>query len=145
MQFIKPAIRNACLTFSRSLSPNPNYPFLLVTLRAFPIITPSHSPSYLSSHFPVETFRPVSPVCRFSSSSMAGGDDPLAPPSSQCLEKQFEDFRHQLEESGSLRERIRAVVSEIESTTRLMYASLLLVHQSRPTPGSKMRCFLFIH
>lgn len=71
---------------------------------------------------------------------MAGGAH-SAPPSSQSLEKQFGDFRLQLEESGSLRERIRAVVTEIESTTRLMYASLLLVHQSRPTPGSKIDAF----
>jgi predicted translin family RNA/ssDNA-binding protein len=54
--------------------------------------------------------------------------------SSPDLEKQFEDFRVQLEESGSLRERIRAVAVEIESTTRLMQAGLLLVHQSRPIP-----------
>ncbi|KAJ0089187.1 hypothetical protein Patl1_32134 [Pistacia atlantica] len=50
------------------------------------------------------------------------------------LQKQFEDFRVQLEESGSVRERIRGIVLEIESTTRLMHAGLLLVHQSRPLP-----------
>ncbi|KAM7265821.1 hypothetical protein ACFE04_003504 [Oxalis oulophora] len=50
------------------------------------------------------------------------------------LEKQFEDFRVQLEESGSLRDRIRAVAVEIDSTTRRMQAGLLLVHQSRPIP-----------
>nr|AFK45825.1 unknown [Lotus japonicus] len=68
---------------------------------------------------------------------MAGVDGSLsaAPPSpTQSLEKQFDVFKAQLEESGTLRERIRHVVSEIESTTRVMYASLLLVHQSRPTP-----------
>ncbi|TKY62137.1 Translin protein [Spatholobus suberectus] len=54
------------------------------------------------------------------------------PPSS--LENQFDEFRVQLEESGTLRDRIRSVVSEIESSTRLIYATLLLVHQSRPTP-----------
>ncbi|OIW11293.1 hypothetical protein TanjilG_20442 [Lupinus angustifolius] len=59
---------------------------------------------------------------------MANGDNPL---SSYSLEKQFETFRTELEESGTLRERIRSVVSEIESTTRVMYATLLLVHQSR--------------
>ncbi|KAG5055562.1 hypothetical protein JHK85_008072 [Glycine max] len=52
------------------------------------------------------------------------------------LEKQFDDFRVQFEESGTLRERIRSVVSEIESSTRLIYVTLLLVHQSRPTPGT---------
>ncbi|KAE8692492.1 Non-intrinsic ABC protein 12 isoform 1 [Hibiscus syriacus] len=64
---------------------------------------------------------------------MAGGDSesPLTSPS---LEQQFEKFRVQLEDSGSLLERIRAVVMEIESATRLMQASLLLVHQSKPIP-----------
>ncbi|KAL7170185.1 hypothetical protein ACSBR2_035109 [Camellia fascicularis] len=57
---------------------------------------------------------------------------PLSP--SSTLEKQFEDFRHHLEESESLRERIRAVAREIESVTRLIYSFLLLVHQSRPIP-----------
>lgn len=61
---------------------------------------------------------------------------PHAPPSptSDKLEKQFEDFRHHLEDSGNLRERIRAVATEIDSTTRLMHSSLLLVHQTRPIP-----------
>lgn len=59
---------------------------------------------------------------------MTGGETD-APTS---MEKQFEDFRIKLDEAGSLRERIRAVVNEIESITRLMHASLLHVHQSRP-------------
>ncbi|KAL3623337.1 hypothetical protein CASFOL_032153 [Castilleja foliolosa] len=70
-------------------------------------------------------------------SSMASGEGvPHAPPSPtvHTLEKQFEDFRHQLDDSGSLRERIRSVASEIESVTRLMQSSLLLIHQSRPIP-----------
>lgn len=53
---------------------------------------------------------------------------------SSSLEKQFEEFRVQLEDSGRLRERIRAVALEIESATRLMHSCLLLVHQSRPLP-----------
>ena len=128
MQFIKPAFRNACYgycyaIFSRSLNPNP---FILVSLPTSPFLR-------------LETFRTSSPVSCFSSSTMAeGGDHPAAPPS-YSLEKQFEGFRAQLEESGTLRERIRSVVSGIESTTRLMYASLLLVHQSRPTPGTKKK------
>ncbi|XP_010529717.1 PREDICTED: translin-like [Tarenaya hassleriana] len=65
---------------------------------------------------------------------MAGGDGQVPPPSSPSLEKQFEEFRVQLEGSASLRERIRAVVMEIESATRLIQANLLLVHQSRPVP-----------
>ncbi|KAG9441666.1 hypothetical protein H6P81_017520 [Aristolochia fimbriata] len=48
------------------------------------------------------------------------------------LEKQFEGFRLQLEESGSIRERIRSVVMEMESAVRLMQYSILLVHQSLP-------------
>ncbi|OAY73221.1 Translin [Ananas comosus] len=48
------------------------------------------------------------------------------------MEKQFEDFRHQLDESGSVRERIRSVVMEMEAAARLVHSSLLLVHQSLP-------------
>nr|CAD1835976.1 unnamed protein product [Ananas comosus var. bracteatus] len=44
----------------------------------------------------------------------------------------FEDFRHQLDESGSVRERIRSVVMEMEAAARLVHSSLLLVHQSLP-------------
>lgn len=62
---------------------------------------------------------------------MAGGD---SSPTVAAVEKQFDEFRNRLEESGSLRDRIRAVATEIESTTRMMYSSLLLVHQSRPIP-----------
>lgn len=140
---MRPAFRNASFTFSRALNPNPHNPLFLIALRSLPIIVISPSPSRSSSHFTLETFPPLSPP-RYFSSSMAGGGDHSAPPSSHSLEKQFEDFRLQLEESGGLRDRIRTVVSEIESTTRLMHASLLLVHQSRPTPGSKMPCFCFI-
>lgn len=66
---------------------------------------------------------------------MAGGET-HAPLSSfsATMEKQFDDFRHHLEESGSLRDRIRAVASEIESANRLTHSYLLLVHQSRPVP-----------
>ncbi|CAL0309886.1 unnamed protein product [Lupinus luteus] len=112
MQYIKPAFRNAFNTFTSSrFSLNPK-PFILVSL---PNLT-------------FETFRRSHPVSSFSSLSMADGDN-YAP--SHSLEKQFEAFRTELEESGTLRERIRSVVSEIESTTRVMYATLLLVHQSR--------------
>lgn len=122
MQFMKPAFRNAryCYTFSRFSSLNPN-PFLL----ASPFLRP-------------EAFSQPPPISRLSSSMASGDGSAAAAPS---LEKQFDEFRTQLEESGNLRERIRIVVSEIESTTRLMYASLLLVHQSRPTPGKKTTCF----
>lgn len=65
---------------------------------------------------------------------MADGGGHAPPSPSSTLEKQFQDFRHHLEDSGSLRDRIRAVAMEIESASRLMYSSLLLVHQSRPIP-----------
>ncbi|KAK7285031.1 hypothetical protein RJT34_19788 [Clitoria ternatea] len=109
MQYMKPAFRNA-YSFTRSLplTLNPN-PFILL------------SPFRIPETF---WFNPSSSriSCFSSSSSMASS-----------LEKQFDDFRVHLEESGGLRDRIRSVVSEIESTTRLMYASILLVHHSRPT------------
>ncbi|KAF8397718.1 hypothetical protein HHK36_016640 [Tetracentron sinense] len=63
---------------------------------------------------------------------MADGGAPAS--SSSLVEKQFEDFRLHLEESGSLRERIRAVAAEMESANRIMHSSLLLVHQSRSVP-----------
>lgn len=59
--------------------------------------------------------------------------------SSSSMEKQFEGFRVQLEESGNVRERIRAVVMEMEGAVRLMHSSLLLVHHTRPNPGFKNR------
>ncbi|KAK8666081.1 hypothetical protein V6N13_006233 [Hibiscus sabdariffa] len=123
---MKSAFRNAyCFTLSRcSLNPNPSI------LHFVPFISSSPSlPSGVSNTLPSR-----SPLrLTFCSNSMAGGDSdsPLTSPS---LEKQFEKFRLQLEDSGSLRERIRAVVMEIESATRLMQASLLLVHQSKPIP-----------
>ncbi|RWW16124.1 hypothetical protein GW17_00020002 [Ensete ventricosum] len=54
--------------------------------------------------------------------------------SSSSVEKQFEGFRVHLEESGNVRERIRAVVMEMEGAVRLMHSSLLLVHHTRPNP-----------
>jgi predicted translin family RNA/ssDNA-binding protein len=65
---------------------------------------------------------------------MADGEADAPPSPSTTLEKQFQDFRHHLDESVGLRDRIRAVAMEIESATRLMHSSLLLVHQSRPVP-----------
>ncbi|XP_058749263.1 uncharacterized protein LOC131622254 [Vicia villosa] len=109
MQFMKPSFRNGsfCHTVSRSL---------LLTLNPNPFI------------FSSSPIRPLS----FSSSSMASTH--FSSTSALSLEKQFGEFRTHLEESGTLRDRIRTVVSEIESTTRLMYANILLVHHSRPTP-----------
>ncbi|GMJ02991.1 hypothetical protein like AT2G37020 [Hibiscus trionum] len=123
---MKSAFRNAyCFTLSRySLNPNPSILHFVPSISSFPSL-----PSGVSNTLPSR-----SPLCvTFCSTSMAGGDSdsPLTSPS---LEKQFEKFRVQLQDSGSLREHIRAVVMEIESATRLMQASLLLVHQSKPIP-----------
>ncbi|KAK9126658.1 hypothetical protein Scep_015504 [Stephania cephalantha] len=65
---------------------------------------------------------------------MADAGDSSSSSSSSSMEKQFEGFLQQLEQSGNLRDRIRAVAAEIESSTRLMHSCLLLVHQSRPIP-----------
>ncbi|XP_015697204.2 translin [Oryza brachyantha] len=51
---------------------------------------------------------------------------------SPVMDAQFESFRAQLDESSTLRDRIRAVVSEVESASRLASAALLLVHQPVP-------------
>ncbi|CAL9100604.1 unnamed protein product [Musa acuminata var. zebrina] len=59
---------------------------------------------------------------------------PCSSSPSASLEKQFEDFRVQLDETASVRERIRAVVMEIAATVRLMNSRLLLVHHSLPNP-----------
>eukprot|EP01018_Ginkgo_biloba_P021266 Gb_15140 [translate_table: standard] len=52
----------------------------------------------------------------------------------EAMERQFEEFRHQLDESGTIRERLRVIVSDLDTVTRLMHANLLLVHHSLPTP-----------
>ncbi|KAK7848338.1 translin [Quercus suber] len=133
---MRPTFRNAYFTLSRSLNPNPTKltlpPF---SLHAFPTFSTSLPPTFRTFRLTTETFRPLSPTrtcCSYS--PMADGEAHAPPTSFPSLEKQFEVFRVQLEDSGSLRERIRAVVMEIESTTRLIHANLLLVHQSRPTP-----------
>ncbi|XVE76165.1 hypothetical protein DITRI_Ditri12bG0151100 [Diplodiscus trichospermus] len=125
---MKSAFRNAThfTLSSYLLNPNPSILFL----RLVPAISAFSSlPSSVSKNLP---FR--SPLtATLSSTSMASGDS-NAMQTSPSLEQQFEKFRVQLEDSGSLRERIRAVVLEIELATGLMQASLLLVHQSKPIP-----------
>ncbi|KAA8516558.1 hypothetical protein F0562_016936 [Nyssa sinensis] len=121
---MKSAFRNAYFTLARSLNPSSNFPVILVPPCS--AITSSFARS--------NTYRPLSVTRRYSSSMTDGETLARSPSSSSTLEKQFEDFRHHLEESGSLRDRIRAVAMEIESATRLMHSSLLLVHQSRPVP-----------
>lgn len=112
MQFMKPAFRNGSYCYAYTVSRS-----LLLTLNP--------NPFFFSS--------PIRPLSIFSS-SMASTH--FSSTSALSLEKQFGEFRTHLEESGTLRDRIRTVVSEIESTTRLMYANILLVHHSRPTPGT---------
>ncbi|EMS48334.1 Translin [Triticum urartu] len=48
------------------------------------------------------------------------------------MDAQFESFRAQLDGSSALRDRIRAVVSEVESASRAASAALLLIHQPVP-------------
>ncbi|XP_050243072.1 uncharacterized protein LOC126691861 [Quercus robur] len=130
---MRPAFRNAYFNLSRSLNPNPTKltlpPF---SLNAFPTFSTSLPPTFRTFRLTTETFRPTRTCCSYS--PMADGEAHAPRTSFPSLEKQFEVFRVQLEDSGSLRERIRAVVMEIESTTRLIHANLLLLHQSRPTP-----------
>ncbi|KAI3738290.1 hypothetical protein L2E82_28314 [Cichorium intybus] len=104
----------------RSLNPNPITPFFLRTATAsLPLI----------SYTTTVTRRP--PSFNLFCTSMAAGD---SSPTSAAVEKQFDEFRYSLEESGNLRDRIKAVATEIDSTTRIMHSILLLVHQSRPIP-----------
>lgn len=94
---------------------------------------------------------PPSPLRRLLSAlPPMSNHSPAAPPPSagvsllepSSFEKQFEDFRFQLEESGNIRERIRAVVMEVEAAVRLMHSSLLLVHHAVPNSGSLyLLCF----
>ncbi|KAF8722947.1 hypothetical protein HU200_022087 [Digitaria exilis] len=66
--------------------------------------------------------------------SASAAPDSQPPPRlpSPVMDAQFESFRAQLDESSTLRDRIRAVVSEIESASRVATAALLLVHQPVP-------------
>ncbi|MQM07564.1 hypothetical protein Taro_040409 [Colocasia esculenta] len=80
----------------------------------------------------------------FRFSSFATPPPASSPASSSCesetacaaapMEKQFVEFQTQLEESGSVRERIRAVVVEMEAAIRVMQSAILLLHQSLPVP-----------
>ncbi|CAL1399283.1 unnamed protein product [Linum trigynum] len=125
---MKSAFRTACfITRSASfLNPKPNC--LPISRPLSPAITtPAALPLVIASSSSLT--RPFRPFCLSASMTGAGAD---AGNSLSSLESQFKGFRSQLEESGSLRDRIRTVVSDIESTTRVMQANLLLVHQSRP-------------
>lgn len=125
---MKSGFRNAValrtLPHTHSINPHfhsdPRFSVAAVSLPPLLLFSPSKPETF--------RFRQLSSSLRVRYSSMTGSETD-APTS---MEKQFEDFRVKLDEAGSLRERIRAVVNEIESTTRLMHASLLHVHQSRP-------------
>ncbi|KAK4749328.1 hypothetical protein SAY87_026777 [Trapa incisa] len=123
---MKAVFRNAYGSFSHSLNPRAS-DLTTVLSPAFAIILtrPLRSPA---PHFSAAT-SPRRRSAAFCSAPMASGD-----PSAPALEKQFEAFRVQLEESGSLKDRIRAVAMDIDSAARLMHSCLLLVHQSRPLP-----------
>ncbi|CAA7390803.1 unnamed protein product [Spirodela intermedia] len=64
----------------------------------------------------------------------SSSDSESAAAAAASLEKQFVEFHARLEESGSVRERIRGVVTEMETVIRLMQSSILLLHQSHPVP-----------
>ncbi|KAI3885934.1 hypothetical protein MKW92_021438 [Papaver armeniacum] len=116
------ALRNGVITLFNSLNPNP-HSYKTIPFRKFISINKSSLPS-LPTSYPQKF--------RFFCSSMAQSGDSVY--SSSSVEKQFEGFRSTLEDSGKLRERIKAVAGEIESAARFMHSGLLLVHQSRPVP-----------
>ncbi|CAH9113854.1 unnamed protein product [Cuscuta epithymum] len=91
-------------------------------------ITPISTRNFLISLYNVTI---SSPYCTSMEGDYIGAP---ASPSVEKLDKQFEDFRNNLQESSIIRERIRAVAMEIESAARLIHSNLLLVHQSRPVP-----------
>ncbi|PKA45907.1 hypothetical protein AXF42_Ash016934 [Apostasia shenzhenica] len=67
-----------------------------------------------------------------------GGPD-FSLSAASSMERLFQDFRVQLEESGNIRERIRGVATEMEAALRVMHASILLVHQSVSVPEVLMK------
>nr|GMC82204.1 translin [Ipomoea batatas]GMC90486.1 translin [Ipomoea batatas] len=117
---MKSVYRNAISLLSRTaLNPKPTFP-------PIPTLIPARNFSVPLCNVPLSVS-----YC----TSMAGGDlDAPLSHSSEKLEKQFDEFRKNLLDSSSLRDRIRAVAMEMESTSRLIHSTLLLVHQSRPVP-----------
>uniref|UniRef100_A0A0D9XK47 Translin n=1 Tax=Leersia perrieri TaxID=77586 RepID=A0A0D9XK47_9ORYZ len=81
--------------------------------------------------FPTATFLPL-PLRRLCSTSTSASGSSSGSQPSPVMDAQFESFRAQLDESSTLRDRIRAVVSEVESASRVASAALLLVHQPVP-------------
>lgn len=98
-----------------------------------PLLTPvgfRFSPLLLSTPSPSR-----SPFLRRFSSFPPPDPFLVPPPSPFPMEKQFEEFKLQLEESGGIREKIRGVVAEIEASNRMLSSCLLSVHQSLPLLG----------
>lgn len=52
----------------------------------------------------------------------------------EIMEQQFEEFKQLLEDSGNVRERLRIIVADLDSVTRVMQADLLQVHYSSRSP-----------
>ncbi|XP_010553363.1 PREDICTED: translin-like [Tarenaya hassleriana] len=128
---MKSTFRNAHFSVSRLINPNPCISSPIP--RVIPLFSGGiHQSSIIRRRDPSLPSLSTAFCSSSSSIPMAGGEGQVPPRSSPSLEKQFEEFRVQLEGSASLRERIRAVVMEIESATRLIQANLLLVHQLRP-------------
>ncbi|OEL31493.1 hypothetical protein BAE44_0007488 [Dichanthelium oligosanthes] len=77
---------------------------------------------------------PLRRLCSPALPHASAAPDSQPPPRlpSPIMDAQFESFRAQLDESSTLRDRIRAVVSEVESASRVATAALLLVHQPVP-------------
>ncbi|KAL8125988.1 uncharacterized protein LOC141720649 [Apium graveolens] len=114
---MKSAFRNASpAKLSHYLSSNARYSSFL-NPNSFLTFTPIHfqnvvvrKPSWCHTLSAAQTHAPPPPV----------------------MDKEFETFRQVLDESGCLRDRIKVVSSEMESTNRVFHSLLLLVHQSRP-------------
>ncbi|KAJ3682499.1 hypothetical protein LUZ60_015072 [Juncus effusus] len=99
-------------------------------LIALPLLSHSHTKPLLSSSSSLRfIFSSTSPLRSSVSDSFSSS---ASTPPSPFMEKQFEHFKAQLEESGGVRERIRSVVTEIEAVNRMLSSCLLLVHQSLP-------------
>uniref|UniRef100_A0A804PB41 Translin n=1 Tax=Zea mays TaxID=4577 RepID=A0A804PB41_MAIZE len=77
---------------------------------------------------------PLRRICSLAPPHSSAAPNSQPPPQllSPIMDAQFVLFRAQLDESSTLRDRIRAVVAEIESASRVATAALLLVHQPVP-------------
>ncbi|TVU30539.1 hypothetical protein EJB05_22169, partial [Eragrostis curvula] len=107
-------------------------------LCAVAILSPPPPPAPASRLLASLSVVPLLPLRRLCSSApphaaaAAAADFQPPPRPSPVMDAQFESFRSQLDESSTLRDRIRAVVAEIESASRVATAALLLVHQPVP-------------